>query len=80
MDRELVERARAGDHDAFSQLARQSIRRLFVVARLILRDDGRAEDAAQETLVAAFRPILVVQRARGRPGLRISRSVRGVKR
>jgi RNA polymerase sigma-70 factor (ECF subfamily) len=54
MDRGLVERARAGDHEAFSELARQSIRRLFVVARLILRDDGRAEDAAQETLVAAW--------------------------
>ena len=54
MDRELVERAKAGDHDAFSELARQSSRRLFVIARLILRDDGRAEDAAQETLVAAW--------------------------
>ena len=54
MDRELVERAKGGDHDAFSEIARQSIRRLFVVARLILRDDGRAEDATQETLVAAW--------------------------
>ena len=54
MDRALVERARAGDHDAFSELAQRSIRQLFVVARLILRDDARAEDAAQETLVAAW--------------------------
>ena len=61
MDRELVERARAGDHDAFSELARQSIRRLFVVARLILRDDGRAEDAAQETLVAAWTHIAALR-------------------
>jgi RNA polymerase sigma-70 factor (ECF subfamily) len=54
MQRELVERAMAGDHDAFSELARVSIRRLFVIARLILRDDGRAEDASQETLVNAW--------------------------
>jgi len=44
-----------GDHDAFSELARVSIDRLYVVARLILRDDGRAEDATQEALVAAWR-------------------------
>ena len=41
MQRDLVERAMAGDHDAFSELARVSIGRLYVVARLILRDDKR---------------------------------------
>jgi len=55
MQRELVERAVAGDHDAFSDLARASIRKLYAVARLILRDDTRAEDATQEALVAAWR-------------------------
>jgi RNA polymerase sigma-70 factor (ECF subfamily) len=55
MQRDLVERAMAGDHDAFSELARVSIGRLYVVARLILRDDSRAEDATQEALVAAWR-------------------------
>ena len=54
MQRDLVERAIAGDHDAFSELARVSADRLFAVARLILRDDARAEDATQETLVAAW--------------------------
>ena len=54
MTRDLVERAMAGDHDAFSELARVSIGRLYVVARLILRDDGKAEDATQEALVAAW--------------------------
>jgi len=54
MQREIVERAMAGDHDAFSELARVSIHGLFVVARLILRDDGRAEDATQEALVSAW--------------------------
>jgi len=55
MQRDLVERAMAGDHDAFSELARVSTGRLYVVARLILRDDTRAEDATQEALVAAWR-------------------------
>ena|SRR5437870_4787399 len=54
MQRDLVERAMAGDHDAFTELARVSIRRLLVVARLILRDDGRAEDATQEALISAW--------------------------
>ena len=55
MQRDLVERAMAGDHDAFSELARVSIGRLYIVARLILRDDARAEDATQEALLAAWR-------------------------
>jgi RNA polymerase sigma-70 factor, ECF subfamily len=54
MDRDLVERAMAGDHGAFSELARVSIGRLYVVARLILRDDAKAQDATQEALVAAW--------------------------
>ena len=54
MQRDLVERAIQGDHDAFSELARVVVRRLFVVARLILRDDVLAEDATQEALVAAW--------------------------
>jgi RNA polymerase sigma-70 factor (ECF subfamily) len=61
MQRDLVERAMAGDHDAFEELTRVEIRRLFVVARLILRDDLRAEEATQEALLAAWRRL---------PGLR----------
>jgi len=55
MQRDLVERAMAGDHDAFSELARVSIGRLYVVARLILRDDKGAEEATQEALLSAWR-------------------------
>src|SRR5689334_17185832 len=57
MERDLVERAMAGDHDAFTELARVSVGRLFVIVRLILRDEAAAEDATQEALVAAWRHI-----------------------
>ena len=57
MQRDLVERAMAGDHGAFSELARASIGRLYGAAWLILRDDQRAEDATQEALVAAWRDL-----------------------
>jgi RNA polymerase sigma-70 factor, ECF subfamily len=57
MQRDLVERAMAGDHDAFSELTRVSVGRLLVIARLILHDDASAEDATQEALVAAWRHI-----------------------
>jgi RNA polymerase sigma-70 factor (ECF subfamily) len=57
MQRELVERAIGGDHDAFAELARASINRLYATARLILRDESRAEDATQEALVSAWRDL-----------------------
>jgi RNA polymerase sigma-70 factor (ECF subfamily) len=57
MQRQLVERAQAGDHDAFSVLVRASYPRLHGVARLILRDSERAQDAVQEALVQAWRHV-----------------------
>jgi len=57
MQRDLVERAMAGDHEAFSELARLVIRRLYAVARLILHDTSRAEDATQEALCVAWRDL-----------------------
>jgi RNA polymerase sigma-70 factor (ECF subfamily) len=57
MQRQLVERAQAGDHDAFSVLVRASFPRLYGVATLILRDPDRAQDAVQEALVLAWRHI-----------------------
>jgi RNA polymerase sigma-70 factor (ECF subfamily) len=57
MQRELVERARTGDLEAFEELARQSIDRLYILARLILRDSERAKDATQEALIAAWRDL-----------------------
>jgi RNA polymerase sigma factor (sigma-70 family) len=58
---ELVERARAGDHEAFSELARASFGRLYGVAKLILRDQDRAQDAVQEALVLAWKNIRAIR-------------------
>ena len=57
MRRETVERAVAGDHDAFTELARASMDRLYAVATLILRDGDRAQDAVQEALISAWRDV-----------------------
>ena len=55
--RELVERAKAGDHEAFSELGRLWVDRLYAIACVILRDSERASDATQEALVACWRDI-----------------------
>lgn len=61
MNRELVTRAQAGDHDAFTALATASTSRLYRTARLILRDDERASDAVQDALVTAWLDIRAVR-------------------
>ena len=53
----LVERARAGDEEAFASLAREAGDRLLAIAYRILRDLGLAEDAVQQTLVLAWREL-----------------------
>ena len=57
MQRELVERARSSDLEAFSDLARASLTRLYAVATLILRDSDRAQDAVQDALLLAWQDI-----------------------
>ena len=59
--RELVDRAGRGDHDAFALLVDQSITQLEAVARLILRDPELARDAVQDAYIRAWRDL---------PGLR----------
>ena len=54
---ELVLRARQGDRDAFDMLMIDVIDRLYRVARLVLRDFDRAEDAVQEALVRCWRDL-----------------------
>lgn len=57
MQRDLVDRARNGDLDAYSALVRAAHPRLFNVANLILRDSDRAQDAVQDALLLAWRHI-----------------------
>jgi len=59
--RDLVEQARKGDHDAFAALAGAAIVRLDAAARLILRDRELARDAVQDAMMRAWRDL---------PGLR----------
>jgi RNA polymerase sigma-70 factor, ECF subfamily len=63
MQQGLVQRAQAGDHDAFSVLVRASFPRLYRVARLILRDQDRAQDAVQEALVLAWKHVRALRDA-----------------
>jgi RNA polymerase sigma-70 factor (ECF subfamily) len=53
--RELVERAQRGDHDAFAVLAGALVARLDATARLILRDHELARDAVQDGFLRAWR-------------------------
>ena len=55
MDRDLVERARGGDREAFAVLVHQVSDSLYAVAFRILRDGGLAEDALQNALVLGWR-------------------------
>jgi len=57
VQRELVERARQGDRDAFSALAASVVDRLYATAMLILRDHSMAEAAAEEAIVLAWRDL-----------------------
>ena len=59
--RDLIERARRGDHDAFTALLDVRLARLDAAARLVLRDGELARDAVQEALIRAWRDL---------PGLR----------
>lgn len=51
---ELVRRARARDAGAVRAIIQANNRRLFRMARSILRNDAEAEDVVQETYVRAF--------------------------
>ncbi len=53
-DGDLVRRALARDSSAFRTIMQTYNRRLYRLARSILRDDAEAEDAVQESYVRAF--------------------------
>jgi len=52
-----LDRLRAGDRTAFEALMRTHNRRLFRVARGILRDDAEAEEALQDAYLTAFQAL-----------------------
>jgi RNA polymerase sigma-70 factor (ECF subfamily) len=54
-DEQIVERALAGEIDAFGEIVRRWERRIFALAYGILGREEDARDAAQETFIAAFR-------------------------
>jgi len=54
-DSALLHRIAAGDSSAFERLMRRYNRRLYRVARSILRDDAEAEDALQDAYLQAYR-------------------------
>lgn len=53
-DTALVGLARQGDGTAFEAIMRRNNRRLFRIARSILKDEAEAEDVVQETYVRAY--------------------------
>jgi RNA polymerase sigma-70 factor, ECF subfamily len=53
-EEDLVARIRRGDSAAFGAMMRRNNRRLFRLARSIVRDDAEAEEIVQESYVRAF--------------------------
>jgi RNA polymerase sigma-70 factor (ECF subfamily) len=56
-DRDLVDRARSGDTDAFGELVRRHQQRIHRLAVHMLRDRAEAEDVTQETFIRAYRAL-----------------------
>ena len=64
-DSRLIERVGHGDRDAFEQLYRRFARPVLAMAMRQLGDNGRAEDAAQETFAAVWRSAKSYRSERG---------------
>jgi RNA polymerase sigma-70 factor (ECF subfamily) len=64
-DGRLIERIGRGDRDAFEQLYRRFARPVLAMALRHLGDNGRAEDAAQETFAAVWRSARSYRSERG---------------
>src|ERR1700742_2360028 len=54
-DEQIVERALAGDPEAFGEIVRRWERRIFALSYGILGREEDARDATQETFIAAYR-------------------------
>lgn len=55
LERELIERARRGDQEAYESIVRQQVETMYRTARAILGNDADAEDATQEALISVWR-------------------------
>ena len=55
--RDLVDRAKQGDREAFEELAGAVVARLYSTAVLVLRDSDLAAEAVQETLIDLWRKL-----------------------
>jgi DNA-directed RNA polymerase specialized sigma24 family protein len=53
-ENELVQRARSQDRAAFRSIMQKYNRRMYRMARTILRNENEAEDVVQEAFVSAF--------------------------
>ncbi|WP_179404449.1 RNA polymerase sigma factor [Burkholderia guangdongensis] len=56
-EQDIVRRIAAGDHAAFASMMRAHNRRLFRLARAVLRNDEETEEALQVAYLAAYRAI-----------------------
>ena len=56
-EHELIERAQAGDTEAFCSLARSYQRRIYALALHYTRDPHEAEDLSQEVWLKAYRAL-----------------------
>ncbi len=54
-DEELVDRAQAGDEEAFTELVHRHESRVYTLALKMLRNPADAEDVLQETFISALR-------------------------
>lgn len=57
LDAELISRVRADDESAFHDFFQQFRSRIYKIALRILKDDGSAKDALQETFLHIYRGI-----------------------
>jgi RNA polymerase sigma-70 factor (ECF subfamily) len=64
-DSRLIERVAGGDRDAFTELYRRFARPVLAMATRQLGDNGRAEEATQETFAAVWRSARSYRAERG---------------
>src|SRR5918994_1309395 len=67
-DAELAARARRGDGPAFELIMRRHNRRLFRLARSLVRSDAEAEDVLQEAYLRAYARVVSLEEHRTRAG------------